>query len=206
MKFAFIDESGDPCGSGSDYFVIGTLWTTRPEDLDRIVKNLRRYKFKKELKKISELKANQSSDEVRIGVLRKIAENEHITCQAIVLKKELMYSEYLNSHSHKLYNYVCGALASEWVLDDKEVSIRIDYSKGKQALRNDFDHYIKGNIEQKRWNCSVTVQHSYSHNWSGLQLADFVSWAVFRAKQYKDDRFFRIIEHKTTVFPVWKKR
>jgi hypothetical protein len=44
----FIDESGD-LGSQSNYFVLAALTVKDPLPLDRIIRNMRRNKFKKQL-------------------------------------------------------------------------------------------------------------------------------------------------------------
>jgi hypothetical protein len=51
----FIDESGD-LGSQSDYFVLAALTVKDPFPLDRIIKNMRRNKFKKQLKDAQKIK------------------------------------------------------------------------------------------------------------------------------------------------------
>ncbi len=58
--------------------------------------------------------------------------------------------------------------------------IRVDKSKGKQALQDDFNNYIKMKLLEIRWNRKVEVFHSWSHSWPGLQIADFVSWAAYQ--------------------------
>jgi len=57
----YIDESGDLGLKGSKYLVLSALMIDNPKELKRIVKNMRRNKFKKELKKAIEIKANKSS-------------------------------------------------------------------------------------------------------------------------------------------------
>ena len=51
-KYMYIDESGDLGIKGSKYLVLSALLVDKPEYLDRIIKNMRRNKFKKQLKKV----------------------------------------------------------------------------------------------------------------------------------------------------------
>jgi len=60
----FLDESGDPGIRGSDYLIIAALLVDDAKRLKKIIKNMRRNKFRKELKNASEIKANSSSDAV----------------------------------------------------------------------------------------------------------------------------------------------
>jgi len=59
----YIDESGDLGDSegSSKFMVISALLVKDPAKLDRIIKNMRRNKFKKQLKKAIEITANNSS-------------------------------------------------------------------------------------------------------------------------------------------------
>ena len=54
-KYIYIDESGDLGLSemSSKVLVISALIADDPRKLDRIIKNARRYKFSKELRKVS---------------------------------------------------------------------------------------------------------------------------------------------------------
>lgn len=203
-RYVFIDETGDLGKKGSKNFIITAVWTDNPKKFKRLVKNLRRYKFKKQLKNASELKANSSSKELRENLLKKFNDIDSARAHSIILEKEKVYSEFLKNDKHKLYNYVCGVLASTMSIDSKHLIIRIDYSKGKQALREDFDNYIQDKCKENKWNRSIEVYHSWSHAWEGLQIADFVSWAVFQKFEHNNDSYLKIIEKKVNINHVWE--
>jgi len=74
--YIFIDESGDLGESGSNYFIITAIRTESPELFDKLIKNIRRFKFKKILRKVHEIKANSSSHELREHILKKFNEIE----------------------------------------------------------------------------------------------------------------------------------
>nr|WP_129582640.1 DUF3800 domain-containing protein [Methanolobus psychrotolerans] len=63
MLYMYIDESGD-LGSQSKYLILSALVVKDESSLDRIIKNMRRNKFKRELSKAKEIKANSSSPEL----------------------------------------------------------------------------------------------------------------------------------------------
>lgn len=69
----FIDESGDLGLGGSKYLILSCLVTSNPEILDRAIKNMRRYKFRKQLKKAQEIKASSSKPSLIIHMLKKIS-------------------------------------------------------------------------------------------------------------------------------------
>jgi hypothetical protein len=204
VRYVFIDETGDLGQKGSHYFVITAVWIDRPELLDRLIKNIRRHKFRKQLSEVAELKANKSKSELRSYIIEQLNLIGGLRGHAIILDKSRLYSSFLKNDKNKLYNYVCGVLASTMTIDSKKLIIRIDKSKGKQALRDDFDKYVTDKLHETRWNREVEIYHSWSQSWSGLQLADFVSWAVFQKYEHDDDSYFKIIEKKININYVWE--
>ena len=202
-RYVFIDESGDLGLGGSKYFVITAIWTDKPEQFDRIIKNARRNKFKKELRKAHEIKANSSSRELKIWILERFSSLESTHGQSVILEKSKLYSKYLKDNKDKLYNFVAGNLANIGI-DTKNLIIRIDRSKGKQNLIEDFNLYMEKKFKEAKWNRKINVYHSWSHGWSGLQIADIVSWAVFRKYECNDDYFFKIVEKKLNISHMWE--
>lgn len=202
--YIFIDESGDLGDDGSKYFIITAIWTEKSELFDRLIKNIRRFKFRKVLRKVNEIKANSSSHELREHILKKFNEIDGIKGHAIILEKKKVFSKYLKDDKHKLYNYVCGVLASTMTFESKHLVVRIDRSKGKQALRDDFDGYIIRKCTENDINRRVEVYHSWSHAWSGLQIVDFISWAVFQKFEYNNDYYHKLIEKKINIYFLWE--
>ena len=164
MTYIFIDESGDMGSGGSKYLVLSALIIEDYSSLGRMIKNMRRHKFRKELRKASEIKANRSSDELRRYMLKKLNKVKNARVLYIVLEKKKLYSEYLKNNKHKLYNYVAGKLARQIILDNVNVEIRIDKSKGKQILREDFNNYFLISLNERSTINKATVHHSYSHS------------------------------------------
>ncbi len=202
-RYVYIDESGDLGQRGSKYFIITALWVDNPALFDRLIKNIRRHKFKKQLRKAQEIKANKSSKELIEHILKKFSEIDSAHAQSIILEKKKLYSKYLKEDKNKLYNFVCGHLASIGV-DSKKLIIRIDRSKGKQNLISDFNKYLSLKFKEVKWNRELEVFHSWSQSWSGLQITDIISWAVFQKFEHDNDYYFKIIEKKTNTVHMWK--
>ncbi|MCB9370090.1 DUF3800 domain-containing protein [Candidatus Woesearchaeota archaeon] len=202
----YVDESGD-LGFGkkgsSRYFVISALLIDDCKEPERLVKNMRRNKFKKELRKSNELKANNSSDKLRHYVLSKINEFKGIQIFHIVLDKTEVRSPYLKDNKNKLYNFVAGKLAKNILMKDADLLVIIDKSKGKKILRIDFDRYFRTKLLEGETAGDCTISHGYSHNFAGLQMVDFLAWSVFRKYEYKDLDFNKNITVEQEVFSVW---
>ena len=167
--------------------------------LDRINKNMRRNKFKKELSKAAEIKACHSSKEIIRYMLYKISEVDGARALYVVLEKKKLYSDYLKNDKHKLYNYVAGKLARN--LDAKDdLNIRIDKSKGKQLLQQDFNNYFRAILSSS---AKITINHSHSHAWTGLQFADVLAWACFQKFEHADSSFVDMLKIEQEVYHVW---
>ena len=144
FKHVYIDESGDLGKNGSKFLVLSALIIENPQELDRIIKNMRRNKFKKELKNASEIKANKSSHNVISYILEKLNEAKNIKVLYVILEKKRLISEYLKNNKDKLYNYVAGKLAKQLLMHECHIEIRIDRRYGKQLLQQDFNNYSQG--------------------------------------------------------------
>ncbi len=208
-KYIYIDESGDLGLSemSSNVLVISALIADDPRKLDRVIKNARRHKFSKELRKAKEIKFNKSSPELRKHLIIKL--NETAICSGVhcVLYKNDLRSDYLKGNKHKLYNYAAGKLAKSVTLEHCNVEVRIDKSKGKQILREDFNRYFEANLRDGSFIDGIKIFHSQSENFSGLQLADLLSGAVYQKFNNNDATYVNLINQST--FPqyfeiLWK--
>ncbi|MFA5142109.1 MAG: DUF3800 domain-containing protein [Candidatus Woesearchaeota archaeon] len=203
FKYMYIDESGDLGMGGSKHLILSALLVDNPADLDRIIKNMRRNKFKKQLRKASEIKANKSSPELRRHMLKQLTQIKNAKIFYIVLEKKKIYSDFLKNNKHKLYNYVAGKLAKQIIVDAYDVEIRIDKSKGKQLLQQDFNDYFTKMLSCKSSINKVKVYHSYSQSWSGLQFADMLAWSCFQKFEHDNSEYVDIISLEQEVFHVW---
>jgi fatty acid-binding protein DegV len=203
VRYLFIDESGDLGLNGSRYLVLSCLIVSDEKPLERIIKNARRRTFKKELRKACEIKANKSSPEVIKHFLKKLNEVPDARVIYIVLEKKRVFSRYLQDNKHKLYNYVAGKLARYLELEGEHAIMRIDKSKGKQMLQEDFNSYFENNLKQHSKVASLEIHHSYSQSWDGLQFADLLAWAMFQKFERGNDEYVDLITIEPDIFHVW---
>ncbi len=192
MRYIFLDESGElgfkP--ASSKYFVITLLSCDEGEiyTLRRIIKKVRAKIIKKKLKKYPEIKGNNSTDKIREEVLNRFSQtNSKIF--VIILEKSKVY-EYLKNKKDKLYNYICNLILNECSFDDNQVNLVVDKSKTNRSLREDFDNYIRNNLNQKNQSCILKIKHENSQKEACLQVLDFISWAIFRNYEYNDTHFY----------------
>ncbi len=210
-QYIYIDESGDLGLSerSSRVLVISALITDEPQQLDRIIKNARRYKFSKELRKAKEIKFNKSSHELIEYLIMKL--NETIGCQGIhcILDKGKLYSKYLRGDKHRLYNFVAGSLASAIILESDNVEVRVDESKGKQFLRDDFNRYFEQKLRMGSNIGKISISHNYSENFSGVQFADILSGSIYQKFNNANSHYVDMINLSSfpqTFIELWKSK
>ena len=146
----YIDESGDLGFNkrSSRFIVVSALVVEDPTDLDRIIKNMRRNKFRKELKKMEELKAYKLYNKIIVYMLKKLNSVPGAKVFHIILEKKKVFSKYLKGDKHKLYNFIAGKLAKNILMNDMDIEIKIDKSKGSILLQKDFNDYFKKMLEE----------------------------------------------------------
>lgn len=203
VQYVFIDESGDLGARGSRYLILAALILGDDSPLKRIIKNMRRHKFRKELAKASEIKANHSSKPVIEHLLAQLNKLKNVKIVYVVLEKKKLVNDYLRNDKHKLYNYVAGKLAKNLNPANEQVIVRIDKSKGKQVLQEDFNASFKESLPKGCDKSRVTIFHSYSQAWVGLQFADVLAWACFQKFEHSNSAFIDLIEIEQEVFHTW---
>jgi len=201
MKYIFLDESGELGfkDSSSKYFIITLLSCDEGEiySLKRIIKKVREKIIKKKIRRYPELKGNNSTDKIRIEVLQRFMKtNSEIF--VIILEKSKVY-EYLKDKKSKLYNYISNLILNECSFDNPSVCLIVDKSKSNRSLRDDFDNYIRGMLNEKNHLDKLIIKHENSQNNSVLQVLDFISWAIFRNYEYRDSQFMEIIKEKIVI-------
>ncbi len=206
MLHIYIDESGDLGLSekSSRVLVISSIMVNDPKPLDRIITNARRNKFRKELQTATEIKANKSSPELRRYLIEKLNDVKDIQGIHCILDKRKLYSEFLKNDKNKLYNYVAGPIASAINVNLDIVDVRIDKSKGKYILREDFNSYFERRLRMGSNILKVEFHHSYSQNFSGIQIADVMSWATYQKYNHSDPSYLNMSNFPQTFIELWK--
>ena len=201
MGSLFIDESGDLGLRGSKYLVLAALFVKEERPLNRIIKNMRRNTFRKELRKANEIKANKSSAKLIMHLLKELGKLKGANVLFVVLEKKKIMSAYLKNNKHKLYNYVAGKLAANLSFSADCSEIRIDKSKGKQLLQKDFNTHLLKNLSAT--GKKPVIFHSHSHAWGGLQFADVLAWACFQKFEHNNPAYLDAITIERGVYYVW---
>ncbi|AIS32776.1 MULTISPECIES: DUF3800 domain-containing protein [Methanobacterium] len=197
----FLDESGDPGIRGSNYLIIASLLVEDTQPLRKIIKNMRRNKFKKELKKANEIKANSSSDAVIKHMITALNNVVGAKLHCVVFEKRTNKRLFHQKDLNSLYNYIAGALAKQIKIQDN-IIIRIDRSKGKQTLRQEFDNYFLDNLNEGSELGNVEIYHSNSNSWEGLQFVDIIAWSYFQSFEHRNHSYVDLIDMDCKLFEL----
>lgn len=199
MAYIFLDESGDlgfkP--KSSKWFVITVVFTENHRKIEKVIKKVRG-QLKKKYKKVSELHAYHSQDSTKTKLLKYLA-CEDIKILCIVLNKERVHID-LQSQKNYLYNYTANILLDRLyrkkiIKTDEPIELYLDQKETNKFLKDNFEKYLRNSLSKKGQK-KINIQIKPSHTEKCLQAVDFISWAIFRKHEMKDNKYYEIIKNK----------
>ncbi|MDO8339485.1 MAG: DUF3800 domain-containing protein [Candidatus Burarchaeum sp.] len=202
--YLFVDESGDLGTHGSKYFNISALITGDPKPIQNKMKRIRERRLNKRLSSLPQIKANNSDEEIRRYVLKAINEMD-CRLATIVVDKQKIRPE-LYDKKVRLYSYIAGILLQTMEIEEcAEVSIVYEKRETNRLLSREFEEYVCGKFKEAFPQKGLQIKGLHGYEDRALQAVDFVAWAVNRKFSIGDDSYFKIIEGKTSVIPLWEK-
>ncbi len=201
MPYIFVDESGDlgfdnTKHKSSKNFIITFIFTNDKKTLDKIVKKTFAKLHKAEIKKHhGVLHAYKESNKTREIVLNLIKKSDDIKIMYIMLNKQKVYTR-LRNQTQILYNYVTNTLldrllSKNLIPTDEIVYLIASQRETNKFYNNNFKKYLAQQNQIK-----IKVEIAYPNKERGLQVADMVSWAIFRALEHKEHKYQDIIKSK----------
>lgn len=207
MTYIYIDESGDlgmDCKMGQ-YFIITAIKINNEKDnlnFNRIPLKIRKILYKKRDKKKSEIKFFNSSDSIRVKIIKKSA-TLNIEIFSVIINKNFVYDR-LKNNLPILYNYLIKILLEKVLTNlNKNDNLVIFLDRCMSfSQRENFENYIKTEflyLFQKI--PKVEIFHDSSQNNGGLQVTDFICGAFgykYNTLSLKEgsDIYTRIIKDK----------
>ncbi len=205
MKYIFLDESGDlgfKDGS-SNYFILTALITKYPRKIEKIVKKVKRkIKSKKIRRKTSELHAYRANQDIRNKVFNCLSKEDNIEIVILVLNKKSEKLKFKIKKEDFSYGILSKIILKNIIEDAPKNSnemfeICFDQRDTKKNARENFKKYILQEMEEEKRN-KIKLLIKTSHGEKCLQIADFISWAIFRKKELKNGFYFEMIKSKIT--------
>jgi hypothetical protein len=205
LAYIFLDESGDlgfdfTKKKTTKFFVISFMFvkSNQKKLLEKIVKKIYGGFTAKELQnRSSSLHCYKEKPKIRIKLLTMLA-SKNITIMAIYLNKSKVYS---NLHDEKqiLYNYVTNILLDRIFTkkliphEGEKIKLIASRRETNKALNENFKSYIERQVH-KNHKAKIEVEIKPPHNEKCLQIIDFVSWAIFRKYEHRDDSYINLIK------------
>lgn len=201
MSYLFMDESGclgfDFSKQGtSRYFVITCFFVGSKRPFEKLVKQVHSGLPKK--LKNGVLHCCKEKPVTRQRMLKKLAEKE-CSIMTIYLNKAKVYT-HLQDEKHVLYNYVTNILIDRILprrafhITDKLILVA-SKRETNRFLNMNFDSYLR-NKTVANHKIRLEVQIKTPAEEKVLQLADFVSWAIYRKYERRDGRYYNLIKRR----------
>ena len=206
-----MDESGD-LGFNFDkrgttsYFLITFLFSRSKRPIEKCVKKVH-LSLRKKYKKIGVLHAYIEEPVTKRRLLSLLAEKD-CKIMTILLNKKKVYTK-LQDEKPVLYNYVTNILldrifTKKLIQSDDSIKIIASRKETNKFLNKNFKSYLHSQLAAN-YKVKVSISVKTPAEQKALQAVDFVSWAIFRKYEYKDDTYYNLIRGKiveeNTLFP-----
>ncbi len=210
MAYILLDESGDLGFSfnrgSSNYFLITIIFAEEKRKLEKIVRKIFRTLKKKDRKR-SSLHAYHESPITRQRLLKEL-QSADCKIMAIVLNKKRVYTK-LQDEKAVLYNYVTNILLDRLFTKkpfdmSKKVILLASRRETNVFLNENFKNYLSERTTSNH-QIEMEIRITKHHEDRALQVADFVSWAIFRKYERGDDSYYNMIKEliieETPLYP-----
>jgi len=219
-SYIFIDESGKPevysakgtnlikAGTASKFLVLAAIRCNNQLKIQQEVTDFKSCLLKDEkLKEIfssayslDNFHANNDYQEIKRRFYEFIS-SEEIKINVLVAEKLKCYN-WLQVNPGRLYGFMAGHLLKDICHQAESTEIIFSRKDSKLKLRQELEvevervrlnymqnHKLDGDVK-------LTYHHNPHYTHGGLQIADYVAWAIFRFFEKGDDEWYRIIENK----------
>lgn len=208
MWHLYLDESGDlgfdfVNKRPSKFFTITIVAVSSIEANRKLHKavslTLRRKlnKSKRKKRKVEELKGSSTTLEVKKYFYKQI-KDVRFGVYSITLNKKKVY-ERLTRNKSRVYNYVARKVLDQIPFERNSgdrVEFILDRCMGKPEIE-EFNTYIGRQLEGRlSLSVPLDIYHWKSHENKGLQIADMLSWGVFRKYERDDKEWLDIYKDK----------
>ncbi len=206
MAYIFLDESGDlgfdfSKRKTSKFFVISFLFVDgemQKKRVEKIIKKVFAGFTKKEVKfHHGALHAFKETPKIKTYVLGRLSKMQ-VSIMSICLNKKNVYTS-LQDEMHILYNYVTNILldriCKKKILPlDKKIHLIASQRETNKFLNSNFKAYLEKQAKRKH-SIDIDVNITPFFSEKCLQIIDFVSWSLFRYREYGDNFYRNLINN-----------
>lgn len=204
MSYIFLDESGDlgfdfAKKRTSRFFVITFLLVSDKEPIEKIVKKvIRSFTARERKSHPGVLHATKESYKVRLNLLNRLVEHDAAVLTIHIDKRKAQAITQINKQL--IYNTLTYALldkliASKLISASESLALVASRRETNKFLNRNFQACLTSKIAPKH-QVRLQIEVRAPHREKGLQVVDFVTWAIFRMHEYDDAVYYDIIRHK----------
>jgi hypothetical protein len=200
VSYIFLDEGGDLTfdrKKGSEYFTLTGVLTKRPFALDSVLTDLR-FDLIEEGTELEEFHATNDRQATRNRVFASIRDNlGPLRVDSVVVQKRKTHPSV--QHIERFYPEMLGYLlrytireeslasASEVIVVTDKLPLKQKRRAIEKAVKTTLKRMLPSNVKHR-------VMHHDSRSCCGLQVADYLNWAIFRKWESGDERSYKLIE------------
>lgn len=200
-----MDESGDlgfnfKKKKTSQFFVVTFVFVKDKDNLDRMVKKIFKSFTKTEVRNHnSVLHAHKENPNTRKKLLHLFHEKKVADVIFIYLNKKKVYT-HLQDEKHVLYNYVTNILldrvcSKKLIPINEKIRVIASRRETNKFLNANFSSYLKNQVKNNH-KLDIEIDIVSTSAEKGLQVADMISWSIFRKYEHGDETYYNIIKEE----------
>ncbi|MFH0906915.1 MAG: DUF3800 domain-containing protein [bacterium] len=203
MVYIFLDESGDlgfnfKKKKTSRFFVITFLFVANKRSIEKIVKKTHSELKKKYKRRFGVLHAFKEKPVIRQRLLKRLSRKNYAV-MVIYLNKKKVYTK-LQNEKHVLYNYVTNILldrvySRKFIPTASCVELIASRRETNKFLNKNFKNYLDSQAKNN-YKINIKISIKTPSEEKALQAVDFVSWAIFRKYEFRDNSYYNLIKNK----------
>jgi arsenate reductase-like glutaredoxin family protein len=179
----------------TSYFLITFLFSENKRSVEKCVKKVH-FGLRRKYKKVGVLHAYIEEPTTKKRLLSLLAKKD-CKVMTILLNKKRVYTK-LQDEKPVLYNYVTNILldrifTKKLVQSDDPIELIASRKETNKFLNENFKTYLHSQLAVNH-NIKISISIKTPAEQKALQAVDFISWAIFRKYEYKDDTYYNIIK------------
>lgn len=143
--------------------------------------------------------AYKESPKTRQKLLNMFHEKKVADVISIYLNKKKVYTK-LHDEKHVLYNYVTNILldrvcTKKLIPIDEKITVVASRRETNKFLNANFSSYIKDQAKSNH-KLDIEIDILSPSQEKSLQIADVISWSIFRKYEHGDDMYYNLIKQE----------
>ncbi len=202
----FIDDSGDPGfkveKGSSPFFVIALIIFDDELEAEKASVAIKQLRRDLKVSDKFEFKFNKSNLKFKNTFFSGIVDFK-FRVRAIIVKKEVVYSNKLRSDKESFYNYVIMQVLKKSIGNIKKAKLKFD-SRGERTLRDELRIYLSRELDNKNKKVFTDLRFVNSRQNTLIQLADMVAGSIFASYSKNRRKYLELLKRAKRIEDIWE--